>query len=526
MLAKERLKKLRQSFGLTQKELGSIINVTKATICCYEKGTRVPTLQNLIDLSNYFEVSIDYLLGRDVLVKNRVTGKNEFMSNEEFENICLTQNNTNYKKSESMKIDKIIDKIKNRIKLTKEEIFYAVEGYTNNSIKDDKMSSFLLMIKEKSLSYEETFYLTEAMINSGDILDLSKIEKTVVDKHSTGGVGDKTTLIVAPIVASLDLGVAKMSGRSLGFTGGTIDKLESIPGYITNLTNEEFINMVNNHGISIISQTGSLAPADKKIYALRDEIGAVESIPLIASSIMSKKIASGAQYIVIDLKVGKGAFMKNEKDARELAKYMIKIGEYFKRKVICILTDMNCPLGFAVGNAIEVKEAEEFFLGKREKRLEELIVELSSYMVSLGKSITKKEAQKEVLKVLKNGKAKNKFYEWITNQNGNLKKMLISNKVLTIKSKKAGYISQIDPLEISKIVFSLGAGRKIKEDKINTSVGIKLTCSLYDKVEKGTELMKIYYDKLPEKIEETALNSIKIDSILETKKDIIINVIK
>ncbi len=526
MLATDRLKKLRNTFGLTQEELGNIINVTKASICCYEKGTRIPTLQNLIDLSNYFEVSIDYLLGRDVLVKNKITGKNEFISNEELEKIYLTQQSKIERKSESMKIDSIIEKLKRHEKLTKEEIFYVVNNFTNGVINDTKMGDFLLLIKENGLSYEETFYLTDAMIKTGDVLDLSNINKTVVDKHSTGGVGDKTTFIVGPIVASLGLGVAKMSGRSLGFTGGTIDKLESIPGYTVNLTNEEFENLVNTIGISIISQTSSLAPADKKIYALRDEIGAVESIPLIASSIMSKKIASGAPYIVIDLKVGKGAFMKDESSAETLAKYMIKIGEYFKRKVVCVLTDMSTPLGYSIGNALEVKEAENFFLGKREKRLEKLVIELSSHMISLGKNISLDEAKKEVEKVLTNGSAKNKFYEWINSQHGDLNKMLISDKILSIKSPKSGYITEINPLEISKIENSLGAGRKKKEDEINRSVGINLLHTIYDKIEKDEPLMEIYYKDLPADIEKKVLDLIKIESIIENEKDIIISVIK
>lgn len=425
-----------------------------------------------------------------------------------------------------MKIENIIKKIKNNEKLTKEEITYIVNDFTNNKINDKDMGEFLLLVKEKGLSFEETFYLTEAMINTGDILDLSNITKTVVDKHSTGGVGDKVTFLVAPIVASLDLGVAKMSGRSLGFTGGTIDKLESIPGYKVNITNSEFETLVNNNGISIISQTGSLAPADKKIYALRDEIDAVSSIPLIASSIMSKKIASGAKYIVIDLKVGKGAFMKNEEDASNLATYMIKIGEYFNRKVICVLTNMDTPLGYNVGNALEVKEAEDFFNGKREKRLEELVIELSSNMVALAKNIDINKAKTEIMEVLENGEAKNKFYKWIESQGGKLDELKIANQKLTIKSKISGYITEIDPLKTSELVFSLGAGRTKKEDDIDLTVGVEFIHTLYEKVEEGDALINIYFNKKPENIEKLANEIIKIESILENKKDIIISVIK
>lgn len=425
-----------------------------------------------------------------------------------------------------MKIENINLKLEKNEELSKEEIKYVVENYTIGKINDKEMGKFLLLIKEKGLSYEETFYMTEAMINTGDILDLKNIEKTVVDKHSTGGVGDKLTFIVAPIVASIGLGVAKMSGRSLGFTGGTIDKLESIPGYEINLTNEKFENLVNNIGISIISQTGSLAPADKKIYALRDEIGAVESIPLIASSIMSKKIASGAKYIVIDLKVGKGAFMKSVEEAKSLAEYMIKIGEYFNRKVICILTDMDTPLGYTVGNSLEVKEAENFFNGKREKRIERLGVEIASNMVSIGKNITLNEAKLLVVESLNNGSAKNKFYEWIKSQSGRIDEVKLAQNKLTIKSETSGYITEIDPILTSKLVFDLGAGRIKKEDDIDLSVGIEFIHTLNEKVEECDDLINIYYNKEIENLEKRAKELIKIESIIKNEKDIIINVIK
>ncbi len=425
-----------------------------------------------------------------------------------------------------MKVEKIIEKLKNNKKLTKEELVFIVDGYTLKKISDELMSEFLLLVKEKGLSYEETFYLTDAMIKSGDVLDLSNINKTVVDKHSTGGVGDKVSFIVSPIVASLNIGVAKMSGRSLGFTGGTIDKLESIPGYKVNLTNEEFINNVNKIGISIISQTSTLARADKRIYALRDEIGAVDSIPLIASSIMSKKIASGAKYIVIDLKVGKGAFMKTKSDAETLAKYMIEIGKYFNRKVVCILTDMNSPLGYTVGNALEVKEALEFFMGKQEPRLKRLIKVVSSEMIALGKNISIKEAEKEVDFVLSIGLARHKFKTWIKNQGGALKEIKISDKVLTITSKKEGYITEIDPMKTASLVKSLGAGRTKKEDTIDTSVGIEFLKTLNDKVNQNEPIMKIYYNKEIPNIDKQIEDIIKIESMRKEEKDIIISVIK
>lgn len=425
-----------------------------------------------------------------------------------------------------MKIESIIEKLNSKKKLTKEELDYTVVNYTNGLINDKEMGEFLKIVKENGLSYEETFYLTESMINTGEILDLSNIEKTVVDKHSTGGVGDKVSLLVGPIVASCNLGVAKMSGRSLGFTGGTIDKLESIPGFTINLENEDFERTVNEHGICIISATKNLAPADKKIYALRDEINAVESIPLIASSIMSKKIASGAKFIVIDLKVGEGAFMKNIEEASSLAEYMIKIGSYFKRKVVCVLTDMNSPLGFTVGNGIEVKEAEEFFNGKREKRLEKLVIELSSHMVSIGKNIKLEDARREVINSLNNSSAKNKFYEWISAQNGNLGKLSLAKNKLTFLAPKDGYITKIDPLKTAKLLYDLGAGRLKKEDKIDLEVGIEFIHTLYEKVEENTPLINIYFNKKIENLEERVKELIKIESILKDEKDIIISVIK
>ncbi len=523
MLVGSRLKELRRVFGLTQQELGNILNVTKATICCYEKETRTPTLENLIDLSDYFEVTIDYLLGRDYLVRDKRTGKNIFISKEQYDSSNLTPTAL---KGESMKIENTIEKLKNKVLLTKEEINYIVSNYTIGNIDDEKMSKFLLLIKENGLSYEETFYLTEAMINTGDILDLNNITKPVVDKHSTGGVGDKLTLILSPIIASLGLCVAKMSGRSLGFTGGTIDKLESIPGYKVNLTNQEFINQVNNIGLSIISQTGSLAPADKKIYALRDEIGAVESIPLIASSIMSKKIASGASNIVIDLKVGKGAFMENIKDAKMLAEYMINIGKYFNRKVICVLSDMNTPLGNTVGNSIEVKEAENFFLGRRDKRLNDLVIKLASNMVSIGKNISEQLAELEVIKALEDGSAKNKFYEWIDAQGGNIKGVKLAKNKLTIKAKKSGYITAIDPIKTSKILSDLGAGRKNKNDNIDLTVGLAFIHTLNEKVNIGDSLINIFYNESIENLEERVSEIITIENNEILEQDIIIEVIK
>ena len=304
--------------------------------------------------------------------------------------------------------------------LTKEEINYVVEKYVSGEIPDYQMSALLMAICINDMTDEETFNLTDAMINSGETLDLSGIQGSIVDKHSTGGVGDKTTLILAPIVASCGVKVCKMSGRGLGHTGGTIDKLESINGFNVNLSIEDAIKEVNKVGAVIVSQTGNLVPADKKIYALRDVSGTVESIPLIASSIMSKKIASGASSIVIDLKVGNGALIKNLEDAKHLSDLMIKIGKKYNRKVVCVLTNMDKPLGTSIGNALEVKEALEFLNGNRNKDLEEIIYKLASLMVSLGKNVSEEIALKEVKEKLNNKEALSKFYEIVKNQGGNI----------------------------------------------------------------------------------------------------------
>lgn len=425
-----------------------------------------------------------------------------------------------------MKIEEIIIKKENKKTLTYVEIEYTVNGYVSNEISDKNMSRFLMAIYNNGLNYKETYYLTDVMIKSGKTIDLSEIHKPIVDKHSTGGIGDKTTLMVAPIVASLGLAVAKMSGRSLGFTGGTIDKLESINGYDVNLTIDEFFKNVNEVGISVISQSEDVAIADKKIYALRDEIGAVNSIPLIASSIMSKKIASGASFIVIDLKVGKGAFMKNKKDAMKLSKIMIKLGKEYNKKVICVLTNMDYPLGRCVGNVLEVKEVIEFFNGKHENRLKELIVNISSNMVSLGKDISFKKAEYLVLKSLENGIAKEKFYEWIKSQKGDITNLKEEAKKISIISDKNGFINDINALKIGELVASLGAGRKSKKDSINHAVGVKLNKTIGDYVKKGDVLGIIFYNKKEESVNNIFINSFIIEKNKKRIPNIIIKKIK
>ena len=382
-----------------------------------------------------------------------------------------------------MKAVEITEKINNKVKLEYKEIEYMVNSYVKGRINDETMSNFIWAIYNKGLSMDETYYLTDVMIKSGETIDLSSINKKVVDKHSTGGVGDKITLIVSPIVACAGVAVPKMSGRGLGLTGGTVDKLESITGYKLKLSKKDFLKMLDTVGCAVISQsekigmaitsqTDDVALADKKIYALRNEIGAVDSIPLIASSIMSKKIASGSDVIVIDLKVGKGAFMKNIKSATSLAKTMVKLGNYYGKKVICTLSDMNIPLGKNIGNALEVKETIDFFNGIYDKRLYELAVYISSLMISSAKGISQREAKKLVINLLESGHAKNKFYEWIKAQGGDIKKLKGKAKKYIVVSTKEGYINNIDSLKLSQLVFDLGAGRHKKTDKIDYSTGV------------------------------------------------------
>lgn len=421
--------------------------------------------------------------------------------------------------------EEIIKKMKER-KLSYNEIEYIVKGYIKNLITDEEMTLFLKNIYNNGLSIEETIYLTDIMIKSGKQIDLSKVKAKTIDKHSTGGVGDKVTLIISPIVASLGIIVPKMSGRSLGLTGGTIDKLESIKGYNVNLTDKEFIDELNKIGMSVISSSKELCIADKKIYALRDEKGLVDSTALIASSIMSKKIASGSDNIVIDLKVGTGAFMKDKKSATELAKTMIKIGAYYNKKVICLLSDMNYPLGRTVGNILEVKEAKEFFDGICDKRLKELCIYISSYMIMISKNITLKEAKNQVEKVLSNGKAKDKFYEWITYQGGQIDKIEINSQKIFIKSTKSGYINNVKTISIASLVKELGAGRVKKEDKIDYEVGIEFNKVIGDKVKKGDILGTIYFNKEVKNMERKFRNSIIIEEKKKKIPNIIIDVIK
>ncbi len=389
----------------------------------------------------------------------------------------------------------IIDKKRNKKELTYEEMKYAIMGYVNGEIPDYQMSAFLMAICINGLSSKETFDLTDIMLNSGDRIDLSDINGTKIDKHSTGGVGDKTTLILAPIVASLGIKVPKMSGRGLGHTGGTIDKLESIPGFKVNLTLEEFKKELKEVGAVITGQTANLVPADKKIYALRDVTGTVSSIPLIASSIMSKKLASGADKIIIDLKVGNGALVKTLDEAKKLANLMVRIGKKYNHETICILTNMNEPLGNNIGNALEVKESIELLKGNVKNDLYELVIYIASYMVSLGKKIEFEAAKKEVIETIENGNAYKKFLEMVSSQGGCLEEMQVAPKVFSIKSIKSGYINAINTEKLGMIVKEIGGGRETKDDKIDYGVGIVLSKKLGDHVEKDEEILKIYLNQ-------------------------------
>lgn len=425
----------------------------------------------------------------------------------------------------------IIEKKRDNKCLSKEEIDYVITNYTNNNIPDYQMSALLMAIYLNGMNKEEITNMTIAMANSGEVLDLSKLNKIFVDKHSTGGVGDKVSLILLPLVASLGVPVAKMSGRGLGFTGGTVDKLQSIPGYNTELSTEEFINNVEKIGISMISQSMNLAPADKKIYALRDSISCVESIPLIASSIMSKKIASGAQRIVIDVTVGDGAFMKDIKQAELLAKTMIDIGVLANRETVCVLTNMDEPLGYAIGNNLEVKEAVKFLKGIMPEDLKDVVFNLGAYMLKLsGLGNDLNQNKKKLEENILNGKGYNKFVQLVQNQNGdiayleNLDKFPKAKYIENIFACKEGYISKIPAKSIGKIACYLGAGREKKEDIIDNTVGIVLKKKVGEYVKAGEIIAEIYandIDKMKEaiqnmnKVVEIAEEKVKMDTILK-----------
>lgn len=386
----------------------------------------------------------------------------------------------------------IITKKKNKEVLTHEELYYAFNGYLNKEIPDYQMTSLLMAIVINGLTFEETFDLTKIFIDSGETF---KFDKKVCDKHSTGGIGDTVTLVAIPILGALNIPVVKMSGRGLGITGGTIDKLESIPGFNVNLTKEDYYNNLDKIGIVVGAQTNDLVPLDKVIYALRDVSGTTESIPLIASSIMSKKIACGADYILIDVKWGSGALVKTKKNAEVLSNYLIEIGKRFNRQVKTIISDMNEPLSTCIGNALEVEEAINVLKGEKNK-LRETSLEVVGNLASMYLNISYEEAYNRASEVLDNNKAYEMFKTWISNQGGDLSKLKISDKVILIKSNQDGIISHINALKVGELSVKLGAGRITKDSKIDYSVGIKLLKQSGDLVKKGDILAKLYVNDL------------------------------
>ena len=386
----------------------------------------------------------------------------------------------------------IINKKANNYELTKEELETIFMDYLNDEVKDYQMSAFLMAVCINDMSDSEVFALTDIFIRSGDILDLNFIDGVKVDKHSTGGVGDKTTLIIAPLVASLGVPVIKMSGRGLGYTGGTIDKLESIPGFRTDLSLEEIKKQASDIGIVVTSQTKDLAPLDKKVYALRDVTATTNSIPLIASSIMSKKIAGGADKIVIDIKVGDGALVNTEEDAKRLESLLIKIGSYYQKEVRTVISNMDRPLGNSVGNRLEVLEAIDVLKGNGKGELLDLSLTLASKMVSMGKGISEEEALNLVKENLNNGKALNKFLEFVKYQGGEIEKLEIDSKVYNIKANRSGILKNIDALGVAKLSLSLGAGRTNKDDDIDYNAGVVIRKEIGDEINEGDILASLY----------------------------------
>lgn len=393
----------------------------------------------------------------------------------------------------------LIMKKKKRCELTNEEIRYMIEGYTKEVIPDYQMSAMMMAICFQGMTPEETKNLTLAMAESGDILDLSEIKGIKVDKHSTGGVGDKTSLVLGPMVAALGVSVAKMSGRGLGHTGGTIDKLESFTGFTTALSKEAFIKNVNEIGIAIAGQTADLAPADKKLYALRDVTGTVDQMSLIASSIMSKKLASGADAIVLDVKTGDGAFMKTLEDSVALAKAMVSIGKLSGKKMAAIISDMDQPLGNAIGNILEVKEAIDTLQGHGPKDLEELVLTLGSYMVvAAEKAETIEEARTALKQTLTDGTAFETFKKFVVAQGGcedevlHPEKLPVATYIEDVKADTDGYVAKIQTEEIGRISLLLGGGRETKESEIDLTVGVVLNMKRGDKVDNGDVLATIH----------------------------------
>lgn len=396
----------------------------------------------------------------------------------------------------------VIEKKRNGKELTNEEIRFAVNGYTQGEIPDYQMSALAMAIFFQDMTTAERAELTMAMVESGDQIDLSAVEGIKVDKHSTGGVGDKTTIALAPLVAALGVPVAKMSGRGLGHTGGTIDKLESIPGFTVEISIDEFTNLVNENKLAVVGQTGNLAPADKKLYALRDVTATVNSIPLIASSIMSKKIASGADAIVLDVKTGTGAFMKELDQAKELAEAMVGIGKSLGRNTMAIISDMNQPLGYTIGNALEVKEAIDLLYGRGPDDLRELCLRLGSQMVYFaGKAESIEDARKKLVEVIENGKARETLKTFIKAQNGDPsivdepEKLAKAKYLIAVEAKSDGFVAGIEADQIGTAAMLLGAGRATKDSEIDLAVGMELHKKIGDFVKAGESIATLHSNR-------------------------------
>jgi pyrimidine-nucleoside phosphorylase len=417
----------------------------------------------------------------------------------------------------------IIQKKRDGGELTAEEIAYLIDGYSRGEVPDYQVSAWAMAVYFQGMSAKETADLTMAMARSGDRIDLSGIAGVKVDKHSTGGVGDTTTLVLAPLVAAAGVPVAKMSGRGLGHTGGTIDKLESIEGFSVERTKEQFIRQVNEIGVAVISQSGNITPADKKLYGLRDVTATVDSIPLIASSIMSKKIASGSDAIVLDVKTGSGAFMKTLDDSIALARAMVDIGQQVGRQTIAVITDMSEPLGYAVGNALEVREAIDTLQGRGPKDLEELCLELGAHMLLLGqKAATFEEAKGKLRDLISSGAALAKFRDFVQAQGGN--PLVADNpqllpsaaKILPVASPSAGYVTAIEAEAIGTAAMMLGAGRATKESQIDLSVGVLLRKKVGDPVAPGEPIAELHVNAASEQtlddVRSRILNAYRIES--------------
>ncbi|SES62434.1 pyrimidine-nucleoside phosphorylase [Anaerobranca gottschalkii] len=395
-------------------------------------------------------------------------------------------------------VDLILKKRQGK-ELTEREIDFLIQGYTKGDIPDYQMSAFAMAVFFQGMTSQETAYLTNSIINSGETIDLNEIEGIKVDKHSTGGVGDTTTLVLGPLVAACGAPVAKMSGRGLGHTGGTLDKLESIPGFRIDLTKEEFIEKVNKTKVAVMGQTAKLAPADGKLYSLRDVTATVDSIPLIASSIMSKKLAAGADGIVLDVKTGDGAFMKTLDDSFSLAKEMVSIGSHLGRETVAFITDMNQPLGNAIGNSLEVIEAIETLKGRGPKDLLDLCIELAAQMLLIAKICENEEEAKKLLnEVIANGKALEKFREFISSQGGDPRViddyslLPLAKEQIEVKSPTSGYVQKINAEGLGTLAMILGAGRAKKEDKIDYGVGLIINKKVGDFVEQGEVIATMY----------------------------------